>query len=528
MTPTLKRISRRLQSWISPVYAVMICMVIAICIFFSDIPHGRKIGCPPWAALMLCGAAFFLCLLCVCSLCFRKPIPKRFLLPTALVLMILQMIAVYQYYFYTDWDITALMELSSAIAHCTDKTTQLGYFSTYPNNLFLVWLFSVIERAAHAVGLHELEYYVILCVQCLFSAATGVLLFFILEKLFHDSRLSAFGYVLYLLLVGLSPWVSIPYSDSVGLLFPTLILFLYLYRNRAKYRWIPWTAIAFLSWIGYKIKPQILILLIAIGIIRLLVRLRTEKPVYCVRWLSAFAAGAVCAVLLTNSVISGIDLPLNREKTFGIQHFFMMGLNPDAYGVWAEEDVAFSAAYPTERSRSRADMDRAYSRIRQMGPGGIIQQITRKTLTNYHDGSFCWAGEGTFFSEILPEKNPALSRFFRSLYYTRSQAETGVNFSKWFNFEQMIWSTVLLCGVFAALGRKNEDRDLIMLTIIGLTLFELLFEARARYLYIYAPFYILLAVYGVRECRSGVLRLLKKNGAVNQGDGRGLPARQNA
>ena len=52
-----------------------------------------------------------------------------------------------------------------------------------------------------------------------------------------------------------------------------------------------------------------------------------------------------------------------------------------------------------------------------------------------------------------------------------------------------------------------------MLTIIGLSLFELLFEARARYLYIYAPFYILLAVYGVREIRSGVLRLLKKCGS---------------
>ena len=510
MLPMRRRISERVQSWISPAYAAMMCIIIAICILFFHIPHGRRIDCPPWPTLMLSGAALFFCLLCVCSLCFRKPIPKRFLFSAAFVLMILQMIAVYQYYFYTDWDINTLMELSSAIAHDADRTTRLNYFSIYPNNLLLAWFFSVVERAAHALGLHELEYYVILCVQCLFSAATGVLLFLILEKLLHDTRLSAFGYALYLLLVGLSPWVSIPYSDSVGLLFPTLILFLYLYRDRTKHRWAIWMAIAFLSWIGYKIKPQILILPIAIVIIRLLALLRSEKPFSCVRRLPALAAGALCAVLLTNLAISSIGLPLNRDKTFGAQHFFMMGLNPDTYGVWSEEDVSFSASYPNGRVRNRANMDRAFLRICQMGPGGLIVQIARKTLTNYHDGSFCWAGEGEFFSEILPEKNPTLSRFFRSIYYTRSQAETGVNFMKWFSFEQKIWATVLLFGVFSALGKKSEERDLIMLTIIGLTLFELLFEARARYLYLFAPFYILLAVYGMRECLSGILQITRK------------------
>ena len=36
-----------------------------------------------------------------------------------------------------------------------------------------------------------------------------------------------------------------------------------------------------------------------------------------------------------------------------------------------------------------------------------------------------------------------------------------------------------------------------MIGIIGLSLFELLFEARARYLYIYVPLYIILAIYGI-------------------------------
>lgn len=37
----------------------------------------------------------------------------------------------------------------------------------------------------------------------------------------------------------------------------------------------------------------------------------------------------------------------------------------------------------------------------------------------------------------------------------------------------------------------------MMLSIIGLTIFELLFEARARYLFTYAPVYIILGTLGL-------------------------------
>lgn len=50
-----------------------------------------------------------------------------------------------------------------------------------------------------------------------------------------------------------------------------------------------------------------------------------------------------------------------------------------------------------------------------------------------------------------------------------------------------------------------EKRDNIVfslvfrLALIGLSVFELLFEARAWYLYIYVPLYIIVAVWGLRE-----------------------------
>ena len=41
-----------------------------------------------------------------------------------------------------------------------------------------------------------------------------------------------------------------------------------------------------------------------------------------------------------------------------------------------------------------------------------------------------------------------------------------------------------------------------MLAVIGLTLFELLFEARARYIYIYVPIYCILASIGFENIKN--------------------------
>ena len=45
----------------------------------------------------------------------------------------------------------------------------------------------------------------------------------------------------------------------------------------------------------------------------------------------------------------------------------------------------------------------------------------------------------------------------------------------------------------------NDDKWVVFLSLVGITLLLTLFEARARYLYIYAPLYIILAVKGLES-----------------------------
>ena len=69
--------------------------------------------------------------------------------------------------------------------------------------------------------------------------------------------------------------------------------------------------------------------------------------------------------------------------------------------------------------------------------------------------------------------------------------------------DRAVWLLILLLCFCAGLGRVNDDNQkiysVIFLAIIGLTAFELLFEARARYLYTYVPVYCILAGIGAKK-----------------------------
>ncbi len=502
-TTVANKIGNCLGKCITPIYGIMMSVIIIICIFFSNINFAgsrNKIYLP--AIIQLIMGSVFVC--GFFSLCKRlnltnKLNKKHIIITVSLIVFLAQVYFVWNYYFYTDWDVPRLINLSDAVAHGGDVSGFSLYFSTYPNNLFLAFVFSVIRRIAHFVGLHEHEYFVILCVQCLLNTATGFFLAKVLDKLFDNINLSFLGYLMYFMLIGISPWVSIPYSDSMGLLFPILILDIYINRKNQKKIFVPWLEIAILSFIGYKIKPQIFIVFIAILMVECINIFKEKKKIKkdIFRRLAAVIIGIVCAGLVSQAAVSSMNFYIDKNKTFNMQHFLMMGMNPDTMGVYSGEDVGFSMSFETADARDKANMDMALERIKNMGIVGVSKQLVRKTLTNYYDGTFCWGGEGSFFLNVLEEKNTPICSFARSLYYTRSLYYKGNYYAVWANFEQMIWLTVLLISIFSIFADKSSDKEVIMLAIIGLTLFELIFEARARYLYTYVPLYIVLAIYGV-------------------------------
>ena len=152
-------------------------------------------------------------------------------------------------------------------------------------------------------------------------------------------------------------------------------------------------------------------------------------------------------------------------------------------------------------------------------------------MVNFNDGSFAWGIDGEFFAGRKSQSwgdvpETPLTRRIWDFIIT-----DGSDHGKYASALQSIWFGVLTLDLAAAIimltgsrgkggahtppisrgtdtshaahtapARREEDTLLIvMLSLLGLFLFELLFEAKARYLLIYTPFYLMPCIYVLQE-----------------------------
>lgn len=484
-------------------FAICLLSILLVCLCFADITYAGKtiVSLKLPNDIMLIIGIFLMILIYNTVNTFKKEITFKksiILVIVSICFLFLQVLFVYNYYFITAWDTGYIIPASMAAAHGKSLEQWTEPLSMYPNNLFLVYIYSRIIKYLIIVGFGDYAYFALLVFQCIINWLVGLFLFDIMITLKHNFCLALFAYVLYIILVGLSPWVSIPYSDSVALFFPTLILAIYVKQFSGVFCTnIKWFIIAFLSYMGYRIKPQVLIITIAIICVHLsLILLEHKFNKNVIKKFISFFCGLICSFLIVNYMCSTLNINLNESKRYSFPHFFMMGMNVESMGVWSSEDVNYSYEFDSVSERDKHNLLKAKERIEEMGMLGLAKHLCRKTLTNYNDGTFCWGGEGSFYKEILSEKNSIISPFLRNIYYNRECQ--GKYYVIWSHFEQIVWIAVLLLTVLnVSLSSKDHKNAVMMLSIIGLTVFELLFEARARYLFIYVPIYIVLAAQGI-------------------------------
>lgn len=257
------------QNLITNVYSCTMFIIILICALFPRIEYANKninTNFFPSLLLIMFGFVFGVGLYSLVNY-FGFNQNRRIIILASISLFFLQSYSVYNYYFYTDWDVAHIMKFSDLCAHNQDINGYTWYFSIYPNNLFLAWIFSSIRSLAHNIGLHEHEYFIILLFQCFLNTITGYILFCIIDRSIKDIRFSIFGYIIYTLLIGISPWISIPYSDSAALIFPSLIIYMYICKEEKVNATHIWLLMGICSAVGYKIKPQTFIVFIVVVLV---------------------------------------------------------------------------------------------------------------------------------------------------------------------------------------------------------------------------------------------------------------------
>lgn len=421
-------------------------------------------------------------------------------------LLCIQLFLCLHLYFMTGWDSGIITANADLVAN--GKTDELWnwYYSRCPNNSLLTAVYAVIFFVIEKVGLPSVIVRLcIVAIQCVLSSWTGYLVYQCTKKIQKGKLCALLAWIVYVGLIGLSPWVLIPYSDASCLWMPIFMLYLYLTIKDGK-KWIKLVAISVLAYLGYEMKPMVLIVFLAIFVVEILYFMQDKGKNW--KHLLTLLLALVCTVGICKAVpleqLMGFEI--DKEATFGMSHYFMMGLNEEHSGVFIIEDADYSESIPTEKMRVQENIRVAKERIKKMGFVGLTKHGMKKALVNFDDGTFAWSQEGNFYGIPLNLKQSPLAKPLQAYYY-----ENGALQPVFQLVMQSIWMVVVvgmaLLGLIQVVDRKQEWKmaDFVLaVAMLGITAFVMLFEARARYIYTFVPLFIVSAAYGYKRVFSFV------------------------
>ena len=462
---------------------------------------------------------------------------------TILLVPILYYISIH-YAYRPGWDIDIVLKnIEYIMTNNTDKIMH-GYYSRYANNLFLTYIFLNIYKLSKVIGIYN-GYFLLLFIQSIIFSVGGYLIYKIADMYFKERYkiYSVCTWIIYMIIVGLSPHIVLTYSDGIGMFLSLVLTYIIfkledrkILKNKKEIirnRILKTILILFftnLTIISYYIKPQIIIISIAYGIIKLtniilsiikryIIKLKTIKSKKILEnknkeQTNIYYIIIILLIMLTGYITytyirkanNSIGINVDKEKRFNITHYAMLGWNTESKGVFTIKDENFSGKYEKIKDREKANIEELKKRISEMGIGGVINQIARKTLTNYNDGTF--SGVATFVY-IKDEYRISglynnLSEFLKNVYYERGKYN-----QIYTQIMQCLWISILIFNMFSYNDSKSRKIAIIILALIGLFLFETIFEARSRYIFVYVPLYIFIGVIGIKNVLNWTCRKIK-------------------
>lgn len=419
---------------------------------------------------------------------------QHFVLVAALacaILLVIQVVIVQGCWFKSGWDVRV-------VTNC--ESLDLSYYSTYPNQIFLASLFRLIARVAAFWGFSN-SYVSMVLGGCL-SVSISVFLCALCTRKLAGTGPGYLALAIAIMLVGLSPWILVPYSDTYAMPWVALSFAALLFIEPIPFKFGCMTVCCL---IGYAIKPTVIFVGLAAAI-AYLARLAfcsfalKRKLVVVAQVLAASLAAVAITFGAINCVKAPISAQIDEEMAFGIPHFLMMGTNydPEILGVYSQDDVDYSASFLTKNERNAADLKVWQERLRELGPFGYLKLFALKTFSNYSDGSFSWCGEGGFYLEVCGKNELLKSAYSIGVYAS----------SPYGQLVQGLWIIVLVGVICCPFEGTSDRKTIAVFALLMLSVFLGIFERRARYLFLYLPIFIMLASCGLERIYGAINRHL--------------------
>lgn len=415
-----------------------------------------------------------------------------------------------------DWDAYSIYHAAEGLALGSTETIDPGYFRLNPNNLLLTLVLWKYFRAARALGFADLN-----VAAAFFNAVVlflGIALTYSAARMLGGPVLAGFTLFPSTVFVLFSPWIGVVYSDTAGLVFPIGLLCLFLAARRTQgwgLRVLLWILIGLTSSAGYGIKPTILICVVAAGMVALFSG-RGEPQKQRVGHIllagmvisGSFGAGNhLIGHWEQHSGAVGYDMD-NNTAAMPFTHFLQVGSQraagphgDDYYGSYNEADYLATVSIEDPQEKFQHGFDAYFDRVDAMGPAGYLNFLNNKLLWITGDGSFFTWGEGRMTGSDYIATDP-VSNGIQDFF-----GEGRIHFDVMITLWQGTWLAVLALVALPLVYRRKSmfttETAILRISLLGLLVFLLLFEARARFLYLYVPYFILLAAVTVQSLAAG-------------------------
>ena len=407
------------------------------------------------------------------------------------------------------WDAGAVEDWGYGLAHGTRTADDHAQMATrYPNNLSLVGWLARWYQLCDLLGVSSMGMGTVL-LNVLALGAALVLVWAVARRVAGPMA----GYVAMVPAVPLlvaSPWIGVAYSDTLGTVFPIGVVLLFLVARGSgspRVQVLCWVGIGFLGLVGYRLKPTIVFVVVAV-LAGVLVELRRRGGWRSgARRLGLALAGAAVGGVLASAVLgvvvgrTGI-MPEGDERELAtpLTHYLMMGAGYQensetgarAWGAWNGDDVALAESVPPEE-RLGHSFDVWVDRVQDWGPVGYPRFLNEKASWMLGDGNFNAFRHGYMNRPDQPwEFDDALSRELRTWMTPQHEQY------RWLALvRQSVWFAALLLMVAPVVWWRPVIHGLptavMRVSLAGLLAFLLLFEGGSRYLYLYSPLVIVLA-----------------------------------
>ncbi|WP_167629817.1 glycosyltransferase family 39 protein [Listeria valentina] len=352
------------------------------------------------------------------------------------------------------------------------------YFQTYLNNIFVTILRYGIYNFGSHIGIQN--FYLLDNLWIMFSMFVTIFALVYVVKDALGVRMANLFLLVVITCVPLFTYTLYIYTDTIAMPFVSLIILVY-YLYLKKGSWWLLLIIGLLFAIGYQAKPNLIILLPA-----LLIHVWLVKNYK--KFLLSFTAIGAVFLLVTSAAMPFYSLfgfEKNDRYEVPPTHFVMMGLAKPA-GRYNADEFDYTSSFHSKEAKKEANVKVIKDRLKNYSTKELLTLYNNKLKNTWTDGTRAYAWYINSTNDFTPT--------FNYLFGDRKALI--------YSFAQVFHIMSLLCIAIGALrffrSKKFDFAFFLNVTLIGVILFHLIWEANQRYILLFTPLMLLSALYGIK------------------------------